>query len=178
MPDPLLRVAAAVLGVTFVWAALAKIARWGSWRAALRGYDLPGAAAAVAAPAVPVVEGVAAALLLLGRTKIGAALTVALLAGFSAALLHARQRKGNRLPCGCFGRATERDYRLMLLRNAAIGVLAASLLLAGDDVWFARGVARPSPDELVPALLVVAGLALCLWLVRHALGSFYRKRSS
>jgi hypothetical protein len=177
MPDPLLRVAAALLGFTFAWAALAKVVRWSRWREALRAYGLPSGAARVAALAVPVLEAASAALVLAGRTKIGAASTLALLASFSIALLYAQQRRGNRLPCGCFGRATERDYRVMLTRNALLGGLAAILLLSAGDVWFAGELSVPSAGDALPVLLVVAGLALCLWLVRHTLGSFDRRRS-
>ena len=175
MPEPLLRVAALLLGLTFAWAALAKSLRWSRWREALRAYELPGRIAGVAAFGVPAIEAAAAALVLSGRTKVGAAATLVLLASFSGALLHAQQLRGDRLPCGCFGRATERDYRLMLARNASLAILAAALLLSAGDVWFAAGLAAPSAGDAVPFALVVAGLALCLWLVRHALGSFERK---
>jgi hypothetical protein len=177
MPEPLLRVVAALLGLTFAWAALAKAVRWSRWRRALRAYDLPAGLAAVAAPSVPALEAFSAGLVLAGRTKVGGALTLVLLASFSAALLYAQQRRGDRLPCGCFGRATERDYRVMLARNALLGALAGVLVLAGDDVWVADDLSAPSGGDVVPILLVVGGLVLSLWLVRHVLGSFDRKRS-
>jgi uncharacterized membrane protein YphA (DoxX/SURF4 family) len=177
MPEPLVRIAAALLGLTFAWAALAKLVRWDSWRRALTAYELPPGVARVAAFGAPLLEVVAAVFVLSGLTKVGGALTLVLLAGFSGALLHAQQHRGDRLPCGCFGRATERDYRLMLGRNALLGVLAAVLLLARGDVWFAADLSAPSAGDAVPVLLVVAGLALSLWLVRQTLGSFERKRT-
>jgi hypothetical protein len=122
-------------------------------------------------------EATAAGLVLGGRTKMGGALTLALLAAFSGSVLYAQQRRGDRLPCGCFGRATERDYRLMLARNALLAALGGALVLFRDDVWFARDLSAPSAGDLLPILLVLTGLALCLWLVRHTLGSFDRKRS-
>jgi hypothetical protein len=176
MPVPLLQVVAALLGLTFAWAALAKVVRWERWRKALRAYDLPSGAASLAASAVPALEAASAALVLAGKTKVGGALTLVLLASFSGALLYAQQRKGRRLPCGCFGRATERDYRIMLARNAVLAALAGALLLARDDVWFATGLSAPSAADALPIMLVIAGLGLCLWLVRHAAGSFDRKR--
>ena len=178
MPEPLLRAAAVLLGLTFAWAALAKALRWSRWRDALRAYDLPAGIAGAAAPTVPALEAAAAVLFLAGRTHLGATVTLFLLAAFSAALLYAQQRRGNKVPCGCFGRATERDYRVMLGRNALLGALAALLLLADDDVWFADDLAAPSSGDLLPAALVVAGLGLCVWLVRHVFTSFDRKRSS
>ena len=178
MPDPLLRVAAALLGLTFAWAALAKVLRPQQWRAALRAYRLPPGWAGIAAPGVPLLETAAAVLVLSGRTHLGAAVSLFLLAAFSTALLYVQQKRGAKVPCGCFGRATERDYRLMLGRNALLAGLAAVLLLASDDVWFADDLSAPSSGDLVPAALVIAGVALCVWLVRHVLTSFDRKRSS
>lgn len=163
MPDPALRVVAAALAATFAWAALAKLGRWTRWRAALSGYELPGAVRALAAPVVPVVEGGVAALLVTGFTRAGAALSVALLASFSGALLYARERRGDRLPCGCFGGATERDYRVMLLRNALLGLASAVLLLTSHDVSVARGWSAPSGGDLVPGALVAIGIGLVGW---------------
>jgi uncharacterized membrane protein YphA (DoxX/SURF4 family) len=177
MPESLLRVVAALLGVTFVWAAVAKLVRWARWREALRAYALPPGVARLATPSVPIVELAVAALVLSGRTKVGAALTLVLLSGFSGALLHAQQRRGNRLPCGCFGRATERDYRLMLARNALLAGLAAVLLVTRGDVWVADGLSTPSAADLLPVLLVVGGVGLGVWLVLRTLGSFDGKRS-
>lgn len=177
MPEPLLRIAAALLGATFAWAALAKAARWSRWRDALRAYDLPRAMAAPAAPGVPLLEAGAAALLFAGATQAGAAVTVVLISGFSAALLHAHARQGDRLPCGCFGRATERDYRVMLSRNAFLGALAAVLLLASRDVSVVRALSAPSGDDILPAGLVVAGIGLCVWMAVHLSSLFGRKRS-
>jgi hypothetical protein len=178
MPEPLLRVVAALLGLTFAWAAAAKLIRWNRWRDALRAYTLPPSVVRLATPGVPAMELAAAALVLSGRTKVGAALTVVLLSAFSGALVHAQQRRGNRLPCGCFGRATERDYKVMLARNALLAGLAAVLLVARHDVWIGEGLSAPSATDALPAVLVVAGLGLALWLVRHTLGSFERKRPS
>ena len=177
MPEPLLRVAGALLGLTFAWAALAKVVRWSRWLGALRGYELPSVVTGAAAPAVPALEALCAALVLSGRTKVGSALALALLASFSGALLYAQQKRGDRLPCGCFGRATERDYRVMLARNAGLTALAAILSLADGDVSLAADLSAQSAADAFPIVLVIAGLVLCLWLVRHAFGAFDRKRS-
>jgi methylamine utilization protein MauE len=172
MPDPAVRIIAALLAATFAWAALAKVLRWSRWRTALTGYELPPALRVVAAAAVPLAEAGVASLLLAGLTRSGAAATVALLASFSGALLYARERRGDRLPCGCFGRATDRDYRVLLLRNAALGLLAAALLAAGRDVSPARGWSAPSGDELLPAVLVAAGVVLVAWTLWQVATSF------
>ena len=177
MPDSLLRIVAALLGATFAWAAVAKLARWGRWRDALRGYELPAGLATTAAPAVPLLEIAVAVLVVLGRTHLAGALSIVLLSGFSGALLYAQARRGDKLPCGCFGRATERDYRLMLARNALLGALAAALLVASGDVSLG-GVSAPGADDVLPALLVVVGIALGVWIVRHASSLFDRRGSS
>jgi hypothetical protein len=175
MPEPVLRVAAALLGVTFAWAALAKLVAWRNWGDALRAYDLPGASVAVARPVVPVLEGAVTALVIAGRTHAAGALTIVLLSSFSGALLHAHSRHGDRLPCGCFGRATTRDYRLMLWRNAALGVLAAVLLVAPGDVSIVDDVSLPRGSDLVPAVLVLVGVVLCVWTAWRAVSSLGRK---
>ena len=178
MSDPAVRVVAALLAATFAWAALAKVVRWSRWRAALEGYELPPLLRVGALGGVPVVEAGAAALLLAGLTRVGAALTIALLACFSAALFYARERRGGRVPCGCFGRATDRDYRVLLLRNGALGVLAASLLASRRDLSPARGWAAPSGGDLLPAALVAGGVALVawtLWQVGSSLGDRARR---
>ena len=176
MPDPLLRVAAALLAATFAWAVAAKLVRWSRWRAALDGYELPPALTAPASVLVPGAEAGVAVLLLAGATRVGAAVTIALLASFSGALLYARERRGDRLPCGCFGRATDRDYRVLLLRNAALGLVGAVLLTVGRDVTPARGWAAPSGAEALPAALAAAGLALAGWIVWQVASSIGRTR--
>ncbi|MDQ3940196.1 MAG: hypothetical protein M3238_02470 [Actinomycetota bacterium] len=152
------------MSATFGWAAVLKVARFGSWRAALVRYRLPATVFSVALVAVPLFEASAVALLLFGSTPVGAALSLALLSTFSWAVVRARAISGDRVPCGCFGRLEERDYRTMLLRNAALGLAAAAVLIRGGDSNALSGFALPRADEAVPALLVVVGVALIAWL--------------
>ncbi|MDQ3951885.1 MAG: hypothetical protein M3279_02800 [Actinomycetota bacterium] len=154
-----------LLGLAFVWAAVAKITRFGAWRSALSGYRLPQMVMGPALFLVPAIELATAFLLARGGdvTRAGAALTVGLLAAFSLAVLRARRLQGDRLPCGCFGGSGSRDYRLMLVRNALLGAVAAAILLV-------PGVARyevdaPEAAQLVPAALAALGVALIAWLV-------------
>lgn len=128
--DTVSGIAALVLGVAFAWAAAAKAVRYPQWREALARYEVPAAALRVATPGVPAVELAVALLLLSGSFVPGAALSVALLAAFSMVLVRARALHGDRLPCGCFGRTTERDVRAMLLRNGSLGFCAALILIA------------------------------------------------
>jgi hypothetical protein len=177
MPDPALRVVAVVLAATFAWAAIAKIVRWSRWTTALAGYGLRPAPGRVAAPLVPLAEGAVAGLVVAGLARAGAALAVGLLAAFSGALLYARERRGDRLPCGCFGGAGDRDYRSLLWRNAGLGVLAAAVLVAPHDVVLTEGFSIPSAGELVPAALIVAGVGVGAWTVWQVGSSFGRGRS-
>lgn len=154
-----------LLALAFAWAAVAKVSRFSSWRGALAGYRLPGSLVGPALVLVPLFELVVAVLLVGGGdvTRAGAALSVALLAGFSLAVLRARRLQGDRLPCGCFGGSGSRDYRLMLVRNALLGAVAAAILLFRGIADYA--VAAPESSQVVPALLVALGVALIAWLV-------------
>jgi hypothetical protein len=163
MSDEIVRVAGAVLGATLGFAGLVKLARFASWRAAIAAYGLPRAIEGAALPAVPVLELAAAALLLFGPPRAGGALSLGLLAAFSLAVFRGHARHGSRLPCGCFGGAGERDFRAMLARNAALGALAAIVVL-GD----ANKAAVSWPEDAVPLGLTIVGIALGVWMVRGA----------
>lgn len=163
MSDEIVRVAGALLGATLGFAGLVKLARFASWRAAIAAYGLPPAIEGAALPAVPVLELSAAALLLFGPPRVAAAMSLGLLAAFSLAVFRGRTRHGPRLPCGCFGGAKSRDYRAMLARNAALGTLAAIVIL-GD----ANEAAVALSEGAVPLGLTIAGIALCVWMVRSA----------
>jgi hypothetical protein len=83
---------------------------------------------------------------------------------FSAAIVVGRVRVGRRLECGCFGGSTTRDYRVLLVRNLALGVVAFVAWTAGRDVPLVRSLGEPAGAELFPAVLVVVGLALAAWV--------------
>jgi hypothetical protein len=128
---------------------------------------------------VPAAEFAVVAFVVMGATRAGAALTVALIAGFSFALVRARasgELEDGRLPCGCFGRAKARDYRLMLVRNALLGAVAAVLLLSGRNTRFLEGVSAPERGELLPALLGLAGVLLGGWLIYESAAAFKGRR--
>ena len=168
------QILAAVLSVVFAWSACAKLLRLQDWFAALAAYRLPPLLERTARVAVPVVELLVPAFFVAGNVGAGAALVVALVGTFSLAVLRARSREGDRLPCGCFGKAKVRDYRLLLVRNSILGAMAAGLLLAGGDVALFDGVGAPSSSEFVPVTLSVMGLLAAGWAV-WAVGSSFRK---
>ena len=163
-----------LLAVAFVWAAVAKASRPSAWRVALGGYRLPGPLLVPALVGVPAAEILAGFLLAAGgvATRAGAALCVGLLAAFSLAVLRARRLQGDRLPCGCFGGNGSRDYRLMLVRNAFLGGVAAAVLLVPRLADYE--LEAPSSSQVVPALLVVVGVALIAWLAVSVTRGFGR----
>lgn len=158
----LARLVAFLLALVFLWAAVAKAARPRRWSETVRRFALPGPLRGPASVAVPLVEAAVAGLFFLGATRTGAALVLALSALFSVAILRAHASQGSRLPCGCFGSTRERDYRVLLARNAALTAAAASLLVFGRDV---RGYPpAPAGDAWPAAVLAVVGAGLVLWL--------------
>jgi len=165
------------LALVFAWAGIAKILRFSEWRAALVAYRLPVRIRALAVAGVPLLEGAVVALLIAGATRAGAALTVALVASFSLALQRAQPSDDGRLPCGCFGKTKDRDYRLMLVRNALIAAVAGLLLIFGSDVGFLEGISSPGWDELLPAALGLVGVILGGWLIYESTASLKGPRS-
>jgi hypothetical protein len=156
-------VAGALLAVTFAAAAGAKLLRPRRWRRALATYRLPSSIERAAAVGVPVVELGVAALPFLGLTSSAGLASLVALTAFSAAIVAVRIRVGRRLDCGCFGRSAARDYRLLLARNAALGVVAAVAWRTGTDRVVGGSLGAPSGAELVPAALVLLGLGLAAW---------------
>lgn len=172
VPSPLATVAAWVLTATFLWAAVAKFVRGNAWPAAIARFGFAGAAARAIAVAVPVAELVVAILLGAGAVRAGAALTLSLVASFSAAIVSVRMlRKTDKVPCGCFGGAGESDYRVLLARNGALAVLAAIILFSPR----AASPTPPSARDLVPSTLVILGGALVVWMVAQTLTSLRRR---
>ncbi|MDQ5816057.1 MAG: hypothetical protein M3516_07185 [Actinomycetota bacterium] len=169
------RIAGSLLAAAFAWAAIAKLANRRAWTRALEGYGLARSTQAVALWGVPLAEAAIIVVLLAFSARAAAALTVALLASFSLALLRAKEIRGDRLPCGCFGKATDRDYRLMLLRNAGLGVMAAIVLLSGPEEGLLVEAATPGASELAPAALALAGVLLAWWTVSQTM-SVWRKK--
>ena len=160
-----------VLVCVFAWAAVAKIARPGRWRSALARYRLGPSLERIAAYGVPAAEGGVVALLLWGDPRAGAAFALALVSAFSLVVLRARALSGDRVPCGCFGAASTRDYREMLGRNALLAAGAGTLLFAeGRASWVA-----PDGNEVVAVTLTAVGALLVTWLVRQATLSLKRR---
>jgi hypothetical protein len=158
--------AGVAIAIVFGWGAFAKVIRFSEWQQALHAYHLPRSVDLAASIGVPCVELGVVVLLGTGHARAGSALTLALLASFSLALLTARPVQGNSLPCGCFGRATRHDYRLLVARNAGLACLAGIILVGGRDDLLA-GSLHPASMTLLPAALVGLGVAMAFWIGRE-----------
>ena len=163
------RIAAILLVTTFVAAGAAKLFRYPRWRSTLEEYRFPGHVTGWISVGVPVAElGVAAALVAMSQ-PVGAAASLVLLALFSAAIARVAVARGRRVPCGCFGGDRTRDYRLLLGRNALLSVAAAVVLMQGADGGLVSSILGP---DVLPALLVTAGIGLIVVLASQISGSF------
>ena len=177
MPQSLAFLAAGALVLAFAWAALAKVVAFERWRRALAGYRLPPALERAARYATPVAEGVVAVIALAGPLEVAGALALALLAAFCIAILHARTAQGDRLPCGCFGGASERDFRLLLVRNGLLVLPAGIVSLAGGNGLIVR-LWSVDRSELLPAAFTLVALVLVagiLWGMAGAISTRGRR---
>ncbi|MGH2699766.1 MAG: MauE/DoxX family redox-associated membrane protein [Actinomycetota bacterium] len=163
MPDSFTFVGAVLVAGAFGWAALSKLVGYERWRRALAGYKLPGTFERAARLGTPVMEAFVVVVVLFGPLPLAGALTLALLAGFCVVVVRARAVQGDRLPCGCFGGATERDYRLMLVRNTVLAVPAGALVLSGDPGLIDR-IASIEGSEILPLGLVLMAGGLVVWV--------------
>ena len=175
MLDGVVRIAAGVLALVFAWAAALKVLRFRAWRSELEGYALPHPLRRIALGAVPLLEGAVVALVLVGELPPAGVLCIAAVSAFSLAILRRRSVDGDRFPCACFGRSTTRDYRVMLSRNLLVALMGAVVMLGGSGVNVFDGLRAPGLGELLPALLVVAGVILITWMVVQASTSLRRK---
>jgi hypothetical protein len=157
-------VAAAVLAVAFGAAGVAKLVRRGTWRRALAAYRLPAGVERLALHAVPPVELALAALPLAGLVSTAGLASLGVLGAFTAAIALARVRVGRRLDCGCFGTAAVRDYRLLLARNGLLALAATVAWRTGADEPVLGSLRLPGREELLPAVLVLGGVAIASWL--------------
>jgi Methylamine utilisation protein MauE len=167
--------AAAALTVAFGASAIAKLSGWSRWRRALGSYGLPEPLERHSAFAVPAAEVLVALLPLLGLRSTAGLLALALLSAFSVAIVAARARGDRRIDCGCFGAARRQDYRMLLLRNGVLAVVAAIAWRAGEDAWALRSLGVPRGSELIPATITVVGLALAAWVAAQAVRALGRR---
>jgi len=163
-PSELGELAAAALALTFTAAAVTKLVRGAAWRRTLAAYRLPPGASRVVAFGVPIVEMVIVGLVVVGLGSTAGVVSLVALAPFCVAIVIGRVREGPRLGCGCFGGSATRDYRVLLARNFALAGVAFVAWTAGEDASLVRSLGEPGGADLLPAALVVAGLALAAWV--------------
>jgi methylamine utilization protein MauE len=156
--------ASAALALTFTAAAVTKLARGAAWKRTLAAYRLPAGASRVAAFGVPIVELAIVALVVVGLGSTAGIVSLAALVVFSATIVAGRVRAGRRLECGCFGGSATRDYRVLLARNLALAGVSFVAWTAGQDAPLVRSLGEPGAADLLPMALVVAGLALAVWV--------------
>jgi hypothetical protein len=159
-------VPAVVLAAVFGSAAVAKTLRPAAWRAVLDGHALPAPVRFAALIGIPVAEATVAFLVLAGSIRAAAATALGLLVLFTTSLLRLRALRGDRVPCGCFGRSRTRSVRVLMIRNVGLGVVAA-VALAGPDRL--PGLRAPGLGEVVPAALAALGLLLAAAMARRAM---------
>jgi hypothetical protein len=158
---------AASLATVFGVASAGKVLSPRRWRESLTAYRL-GPLERPALVSVPLAEGTVAGLVVAGAAATASILALLLLAAFSVAILRARALHGSLVPCGCFGGTRARDFRVLLGRNLALALLAAGVLVTGASFPLLQWTRSPGGGELLPAVLVVAGLVLAAWLGRMA----------
>lgn len=156
--------AAAVLGLTFTAAGVTKLARGAAWRRTLSAYRLPGGVSRLVASVVPIVELAIVGLVVVDLGATAGLVSLVALVSFSAAIVVGRVRSGRRLGCGCFGGSTTRDYRVLLTRNLALVGIALGAWRMGEDAPPVRSLREPGGADLLPAALIVLGLALAAWV--------------
>lgn len=174
MPEAVSFSAALVVAVTFAWAALAKSLSWEDWKSALAGYGLPTWVERAARSFVPVLELAVAFALVVAPLRVAAAAALACLAAFSLALLYARSKVGDVLPCGCFGKRKEMSFRVPLLRNILLGSLTALALAGPRSATVVRELS--DADRTLPVLLVALGSVGIIWVLRNTFASMKGER--
>ena len=154
--------AASVLAIAFGWSAAAKLVMPVVWRRTLAAQALPRGTTRLAAAAVPAVEAVVPAAVILGAPAVAGAIALVSLVCFSAAIVRARVRHGrDAVACGCFGGSRSRDYRLLLARNAGLAV-AAVAGLAASPVHVGWWPGTPESGEALPFAVATSAVAVAV----------------
>jgi hypothetical protein len=157
------------LALTLSWAAAAKIVRNHAWRRQLLGYHLPRPLRIVGFLVLPWVE-LAVAASFLWQPGLGAMSTIVLMLIFSVTIVRARlKQRSNKIGCGCFGGSSVKDYRLLLLRNAAVVALAVAVIAGGADV-------QP-PSSAIAVLVAAIALVAAAW-AGWQIGAHYRPQGT
>jgi uncharacterized membrane protein YphA (DoxX/SURF4 family)/peroxiredoxin len=169
--NTVLIVARLALGAVFLVAAIAKLADMPGSRVALEGFGVTPALVPVAALALPAVEITCVVLLGLASTaRVGAALAVALLLTFVAAIFVAL-RRGSAPDCHCFGQLHSRPAgKETIGRNGVLAAIGLYVLVAGPGPGLGSWLSDSNGDVLALAGTSLVGVVLaytCLSLWRE-----------
>lgn len=180
----ILLLARIVLAIVFLVAGIGKLLDLKGSKSAMLGFGLPDALATPAAVALPIVELLAAVLLIPIRTAWwGALLAFLLLAAFVAGIAYNMQ-KGRAPDCHCFGQIhSEPAGPRTLVRNGLLGAVALFILLFGTNRWsFSHGNAGSSllgwmgdmsTWEIIATILfiaLIAAMGAFAYILVHLLG--------
>jgi peroxiredoxin/uncharacterized membrane protein YphA (DoxX/SURF4 family) len=153
-----------LLAVVFATAGVGKFLDLAGSRRAVRDFGVPESVADEVGVLLPLVELVAAFLLLFRPTaQWGAALALALLVAFMAGIANAL-RHGVAPDCHCFGQLHSAPAgRATLARNAVLAVIAAFVVVEGPGpaphTWFTTS----SAAEIVATMLVLVTVGLAAY---------------
>jgi uncharacterized membrane protein YphA (DoxX/SURF4 family)/thiol-disulfide isomerase/thioredoxin len=164
-----------VLAAVFVVAGVGKLIDLGGSRRAMEEFGLPAGVAAVAAPALPMLElAVAAGLLINPAARFAALLGLVLLVAFIAGIVRVTSQ-GRAPDCHCFGQFhSEPAGPSTILRNVLLAALAGTVVVAGAGPAIPQGLAHLNEAQLalaitVPVAIVLALTTAALWGERRRL---------
>ncbi len=159
--DALLLVARLVLAAVFTVAALSKLTDRGDFAATVHEFGIRSRAVAGAMSVLIPLGELAIAVLLVptGTARIAAVAATGLLAAFSLGIALAL-RRGEQPDCGCFGSRPSPVGYGSLLRNAALGVAAAAVVIAGPGEPIGAVTASGESAAIAGCVLAILVLAL------------------
>ncbi len=133
------------LGIALAWAALGKTRGFAPWRRGLANYGLRGAPLEIVALGVIAVEALAAAFIFSPASDRSAGLVGSALGAAFVATQSYLLAAGERVPCLCFGDATEPVSIRSWTKAALVLVAGLLLLFAGRDAgWSHHALVRGS----------------------------------
>ncbi|HWC70784.1 MAG TPA: MauE/DoxX family redox-associated membrane protein [Actinomycetota bacterium] len=152
--------ATAALALAFAWAAASKVADVRGWRRTLAAHGLPRGVGAAAVFGVPTAEALVPVLAVSGWPRAAAIWALVLLLVFTVEALRAWRRFGPHVPCGCFGGREAVSPAALLLRNAALAGLAATVALRPAPPPAFSWPGWPAPGEVLPMVLAIVGVGV------------------
>jgi len=154
--------ATAALALAFTWAAVSKTVGLGEWRRTLAAHGFPAGIESAAVVGVPFAEALVPVFAISGWTRASGVWALVLIMVFTAEALRAWGRFGAEVPCGCFGGREPVSPPALLLRNVGLAAMAVVVVLRPPPEQVFSWPGWPAPDEYLPMVLVIAGLAVAV----------------